>query len=168
LRRRRVYSILETHEPIVNRRFLKIQTLLGKDRPWLSDREPWRWTGEWAAGATEWLSYPDIRTHLDPTNRGLPQGQFWISFEDWSRYFHVLYVCQLFPASWRTPISTDGEPESLVVQGTWRKATGTCGGCPRKGNKTWWRNPQFILSLASGERTQVFVTPILHPSPLAP
>ena len=75
-----------------------------------------------------------------------------------ARYFHVLHVCQLFPASWRVPLSTDGEPEPLVLQGTWRRATNMCGGAPRKGNKTWWRNPQFLLTLASGERTQVFVT----------
>ena len=31
-------------------------------------------------------------------------------------------------------------------------------GSPKKGNPYWWRNPQFILTLASGERTQVFVT----------
>ena len=79
-----------------------------------------------------------------------------MSFEDWAKYFHVLYVCQLFPPSWKVPMSTDPEPEPLVVQGTWKKGR-TCGGSPTKGNYFWWRNPQFILSLASGERTQVFV-----------
>ena len=166
LRRRRVYSILEALEPVSGRRFLRLQENLARERAWHAqahdakqhDRQSWRWTGEWAAGAAEWLVNPDIRAHLDPQSRGLPAGQFWITFEDWARYFHVLHVCQLFPASWRVPLSTDGEPEPLVLQGTWRRATNMCGGAPRKGNKTWWRNPQFLLTLASGERTQVFVT----------
>jgi len=55
-------------------------------------------------------------------------------------------------------MSTDPEPEPLVLQGVWRKALGTCSGSPKKGTPYWWRNPQFILTLSSRERTQVFVT----------
>lgn len=165
-----MYSILETREPVAGRRFLKMQLNLGRNRPWTSDCPAWRWTGHWAAGAPEWASNADIRIDLDATGRGLDPGQFWVSFEDWARYFDVLYVCQLFPASWRVPMSTDPDPEPLVFKGTWRKANGTCGGSPKKGNPHWWKNPQFILSLASRERTQVFVTvsqedPRYNPAP---
>jgi hypothetical protein len=27
--------------------------------------------------------------------------EFWIEYEDWYRFFQVLYVCQLFPDSWQ-------------------------------------------------------------------
>jgi len=158
LRRRRLYSILEAQEPVAGKRFLKMRQNLGKERAWQTDRPAWRWTGQWAAGASEWQSNADIRTALDPSSRALDPGQFWIAFEDWAKYFDVLYVCQVFPASWMTPMSTDPEPEPLVMHGTWRKANSTCGGSPKKGNAYWWKNPQFVLSLASGERTQVFVT----------
>ena len=81
-----------------------------------------------------------------------------MSFDDWTKYFHKLYVCQLFPPTWRVPMTTVPESEPLTLQGKWRHATNTCGGSPKIGNANWWRNPQFILSLASGERTQVLLS----------
>ncbi len=90
LGRRRIYSILEAQEPVSGKRLLKMRLNLGKSAPWQKDRQGWRWTGEWSAGGPEWLSHPDVRIALDPNSRGVGPGEFWMSFEDWTRYFHRL------------------------------------------------------------------------------
>ena len=72
------------------KRLLKMRLNLGKSAPWQKDRQGWRWTGEWSAGGPEWLSHPDVRIALDPNSRGVGPGEFWMSFEDWTRYFHRL------------------------------------------------------------------------------
>jgi len=70
-------------------------------------------------------------------------------------------------------MSTSPQAEPLVLESAWSKAHQLCGGSPKKGNPSWWRNPQFRLQLVTGERTQVFITlsqqdPRFNPNAMKP
>jgi len=65
---------------------------------------------------------------------------FWMSFDDFTRHFTLLYVCRVF---------------EMDTERTWFKATGTsewyghtAGGCP-KFKDTCKNNPQFFLQVSA-------------------
>ncbi|EKX41715.1 hypothetical protein GUITHDRAFT_141718 [Guillardia theta CCMP2712] len=144
-----VYSILDVKEPAVGMRFMKLKPNVQ------TNSSPW--SGMWSNDGPEWVANPEIAKALDYDKASMG-GSFWMTFEDWTRYFHVLHICQLFPPSWYVPRSTHPQPEPLVVQGAWRKTARLCGGLPKMGNPNWWQNPQVMLKLATGEKTQVFIS----------
>eukprot|EP00746_Dinoflagellata_sp_MGD_P133672 gnl/MRDRNA2_/MRDRNA2_67418_c0_seq1.p1 gnl/MRDRNA2_/MRDRNA2_67418_c0~~gnl/MRDRNA2_/MRDRNA2_67418_c0_seq1.p1 ORF type:complete len:269 (+),score=44.49 gnl/MRDRNA2_/MRDRNA2_67418_c0_seq1:134-940(+) len=60
--------------------------------PWGNDRE---WNGAWSDGSPEWKNYPELAAKLRPQRRnsirGMNDGLFWMSFEDYSNHFNTVY-----------------------------------------------------------------------------
>lgn len=143
-RKRRVYGLLDVQEPAPGRRFLKLRSYFG----------PAQWRGKWSNDSPEWLDDPEMRAALrhDPARAG---DTFWMEFDDWIRYMTMLHICQMYPASWEVSRSTHPDPDPYVLEGVWSKERRLCGGSLRKGNSTWWANPQFRMRLSA--RTQVIL-----------
>ncbi|XP_025782075.1 calpain-8, partial [Puma concolor] len=91
-------------------------------------RNPWgevEWTGAWSDSAPEWK-------HIDPRrkeelDKRAEDGEFWMSFSDFSRQFSRLQICSLSPDS----LSGDQlhKWNLVLFNGRWTQGP-TAGGCP--------------------------------------
>ncbi|XP_049456648.1 calpain-2 catalytic subunit-like [Epinephelus fuscoguttatus] len=107
-------------------------------------RNPWgqvEWTGPWSDGSREW-SYvsQDEKSKL---NHVAEDGEFWMSYSDFTRQFSKLEICNLTPD---TLVSDDvGHWNHYQFEGMWRVGS-TAGGC-RNNPATFSSNPQFVVHL---------------------
>ena len=113
-------------------------------------RNPWgmkEWTGPWADFGPEWEhlreTFPDAPDWM-VNYKGEYDGTFWMLFEDFCKYYNMIYVCIHFPSSW----------SEEVMKGRWN-AGNNSGGCPDKHNE-WWLNPCYKISVST--RTQLFIS----------
>ncbi|XP_063773622.1 calpain-9 [Pseudophryne corroboree] len=129
------YSI--TGLDVVNYRGQKVQLI--------RVRNPWgqvEWNGAWSDNATEWNSIdPAERKRLCQTS--LDDGEFWMKFEDFKRYFDKVEICNLTPDALDDDI--EHQWEVAAHEGSWIRGS-TAGGC-RNFLETFWTNPQIKLSL---------------------
>ena len=70
--------------------------------PLVRIRNPWgneaEWNGAWSDGSAEWQYIPDE----EKENLGInfeQDGEFWMSYKDFMRYFDQLEICNLTPDS---------------------------------------------------------------------
>ncbi|XP_033469478.2 calpain-2 catalytic subunit-like [Epinephelus lanceolatus] len=107
-------------------------------------RNPWgqvEWTGPWSDGSREW-SYvsEDEKSKL---NHVAEDGEFWMSYSDFTRQFSKLEICNLTPD---TLVSDEvGHWNHYQFEGMWRVGS-TAGGC-RNNPATFSSNPQFVVHL---------------------
>ncbi|XP_056266886.1 calpain-2 catalytic subunit-like [Pseudoliparis swirei] len=104
-------------------------------------RNPWgqvEWTGAWSDGSSEWSSVQGDCPHANAED-----GEFWMSFSEFSRNYNRVEVCTLTPDT----IDDDSVKHWSVSKfdGTWRRGS-TAGGC-RNNPYTFWMNPQFVIRL---------------------
>lgn len=107
-------------------------------------RNPWgqvEWTGAWSDGSSEWHYVSDEdRSRLRNASE---DGEFWMSFSDWLRYYSRVEICNLTPDA-----LTDDEFEKWdmsLFEGSWRRGS-TAGGCRNYPN-SFYQNPQFVIKL---------------------
>ncbi|CAL8110373.1 unnamed protein product [Orchesella dallaii] len=126
-------------------------------------RNPWgdstEWQGPWSDGSTEWK-------HLDDdTLRGFgisftADGEFWMCYEDFLRYFNQLEICNIGPdvLDELEKIKCHKQDEFIqqkgrwvmnVYNGSWVKGI-TAGGC-RNFVATFGMNPQFLVNLVDAD-----------------
>ncbi|XP_053140905.1 calpain-3 isoform X2 [Hemicordylus capensis] len=129
------YSVTALEEITFKREKLKLVRL----------RNPWgqvEWNGAWSDSSDEW----NIIDQAEKTRlqyKVAEDGEFWISFEDFMRYFTKLEICNLTPDAL--------EKDKLqtwtvsVTEGRWVRGC-TAGGC-RNYPDTFWTNPQYRLKL---------------------
>jgi calpain len=114
--------------------------------PLVRIRNPWgneaEWNGAWSDGSPEWRYVPDE----EKENLGLnfeDDGEFWMSYKDFLKYFDQLEICNL------NPDSLDGDNnfkwEVATFPGAWI-AGDTAGGC-RNNIGTFASNPQYLIML---------------------
>jgi len=113
--------------------------------PLIRIRNPWgneaEWNGAWSDRSPEWQFIPDE----EKENLGLTfeaDGEFWMSYKDFSKYWTELEICNL------SPDSLDDSPvkwEVASFEGSWI-AGESAGGC-RNYVETFASNPQFIITL---------------------
>ncbi|XP_063995560.1 calpain-A-like isoform X2 [Diachasmimorpha longicaudata] len=132
-------------------KYVDIQTPNQPGRiPLLRLRNPWgneaEWNGPWSDGSLEWISIPDH----EKAKLGLTfdsDGEFWMSFQDWKRFFNFVEICHLNPGSLSEDDLNSGKKrwKISVFDGEWVRGV-TAGGC-RKFLGTFCHNPQYIVTL---------------------
>uniref|UniRef100_A0A8C9TAX3 Calpain 2, (m/II) large subunit b n=1 Tax=Scleropages formosus TaxID=113540 RepID=A0A8C9TAX3_SCLFO len=114
----------------------------GRKEKLIRIRNPWgqvEWTGPWSDNSSEW-NYVD---HSERYNVKADDGEFWMSFSDFTRHYSRLEICTLTPDT----LTSDRFKQWSVCNhdGTWRRGS-TAGGC-RNYPMTFWMNPQFVIKL---------------------
>lgn len=122
--------------------------------PMVRVRNPWgdshEWKGAWSDESEEWSMVPeDEKETLGLTYSH--DGEFWMSFSDFTQEYQRLEVCYLGPD---TPSAADfGQDvedditkwEGTLHEGGWRRRV-NAGGC-RNYPQTFWTNPQYRVTI---------------------
>lgn len=114
--------------------------------PLIRIRNPWgneaEWNGAWSDRSAEWQFIPDE----EKENLGLTfeaDGEFWMSYKDFGRYWDQVEICNLSPDSLDDDYKVKWEVASFSA--SWRSEE-TAGGC-RNFIDSFASNPQFIITL---------------------
>ena len=102
------------------------------------------WRGDWSDGDKHWQMIPKHRQHDLGLNFD-DDGEFYMSFRDFLRYFGELEICHLTPDS----LEDDNSRKNFEVfhfYGEWKFGS-TSGGCGNDGNRAFALNPQFFMNL---------------------
>eukprot|EP00105_Crassostrea_gigas_P020933 XP_011439860.1 PREDICTED: calpain-B isoform X9 [Crassostrea gigas] len=127
---------------------IETPTMSGKI-PMVRIRNPWgneaEWKGRWSDQSREWSLIPDSQKD----SIGLTfddDGEFWMSFDDFSKNFEKLEICNLGPDSLEED-ELDGKKrwEGHTENGEWIPRV-NAGGC-RNYLDTFWTNPQYRVTL---------------------
>nr|XP_031322666.1 calpain-14 isoform X1 [Camelus dromedarius] len=108
-------------------------------------RNPWgkvEWKGDWSDSSRTWeLLSPKEKILL---LRKEDDGEFWMSLRDFKAHFMLLVICKLSPGLLSQEV---GQKWSYtMLEGRWEKGT-TAGGQMKSPQDTFWKNPQFLLSV---------------------
>ncbi|XP_066487050.1 calpain-3 [Tiliqua scincoides] len=129
------YSVTGLEETTFKRKKIKLVRL----------RNPWgqvEWNGAWSDSSDEWnVIDRSEKTRLQ--HKVAEDGEFWISFEDFLRYFTKLEICNLTPDA--LEVDKLQTWTVSVTEGRWVRGC-TAGGC-RNYPDTFWTNPQYRLRL---------------------
>ncbi|CAH1791248.1 unnamed protein product, partial [Owenia fusiformis] len=113
--------------------------------PMVRVRNPWgnecEWKGAWSDKSPEWNYIPeDERQEMGLTFDS--DGEFWMSFQDFTHNFQKIEICNLGPDA-LTEEESGGKKkwEATSQDGSWRKRV-NAGGC-RNFLDTFWTNPQY-------------------------
>ncbi|XP_058465598.1 calpain-A-like isoform X1 [Malaya genurostris] len=118
--------------------------------PLIRLRNPWgneaEWNGAWSDQSPEWRFIPDEQKE----ELGLSfdvDGEFWMSYRDFIRYFDRVEICNLSPDSLSEEQESRGKLrwEMSTFEGEWAMGS-TAGGC-RNYLQTFWHNPQYVVHL---------------------
>lgn len=107
------------------------------------------WKGEWSDGDRNWRSIPaGYQRQLGLTFED--DGEFYMSFRDFTTYFGEVEICHL------TPDSIDDHNrhtkfEVFHFYGEWKSGS-TAGGCGNGGKAAFASNPQFFINLNDPDR----------------
>ncbi|XP_001238322.3 calpain-A-like isoform X5 [Anopheles arabiensis] len=118
--------------------------------PLIRLRNPWgneaEWNGPWSDKSPEWRYIPDEQKQELGLNFD-HDGEFWMSYRDFTRYFDRMEICNLSPDSLSDDEMTRGKIswEMSMFEGEWAVGT-TAGGC-RNYLDTFWHNPQYVIRL---------------------
>ncbi|XP_077630348.1 calpain-14 isoform X1 [Crocuta crocuta] len=110
-------------------------------------RNPWgkvEWKGDWSDSSSTWeLLSPKEKILL---LRKSDDGEFWMTLKDFKIHFMLLVICKLTPRL----LSQDvGQKWAYTMwEGRWEKGI-TAGGPMKAPRDTFWKNPQFLLSVWS-------------------
>uniref|UniRef100_A0A8C5U8T3 Calpain-3 n=1 Tax=Malurus cyaneus samueli TaxID=2593467 RepID=A0A8C5U8T3_9PASS len=108
-------------------------------------RNPWgqvEWNGPWSDKSEEWNSV-DEAEKIRLQHKIVEDGEFWISFQDFMRYFTKLEICNLTPDT--LEVDKFQTWTVSVNEGRWVRGC-SAGGC-RNYPDTFWTNPQYRLKL---------------------
>ncbi|XP_029557099.1 calpain-5 [Salmo trutta] len=120
-----------------------------KTIPLIRMRNPWgktEWNGAWSDSSAEWERVGSMeRAKLGITVEN--DGEFWMVFTDWCKYFTDADVCHLINTSLLTIHKTWHE---VVHFGSWTKHSeplhNRCGGCMNY-KQTFLQNPQYLFDM---------------------
>uniref|UniRef100_A0A182MAF2 Calpain n=1 Tax=Anopheles culicifacies TaxID=139723 RepID=A0A182MAF2_9DIPT len=118
--------------------------------PLIRLRNPWgneaEWNGPWSDKSPEWRYIPDEQKQELGLNFD-HDGEFWMSYRDFTRYFDRMEICNLSPDSLGDDEFTRGKIrwEMSMFEGEWAIGS-TAGGC-RNYLDTFWHNPQYVIRL---------------------
>ncbi|XP_030622055.1 calpain-5a [Chanos chanos] len=116
-------------------------------------RNPWgekEWTGPWSDSSEEWKKVSKSeRERLGVTVQD--DGEFWMTFEDFCKYFTDLILCRLINTSY---LSIHKTWEEAVMKGSWSQhddpLKNRSGGCINH-KATFIQNPQYVFDVKKVE-----------------
>ncbi|XP_076024623.1 calpain-5-like [Genypterus blacodes] len=116
-------------------------------------RNPWgktEWNGVWSDSSEEWSKVGDTeRGNLGITVED--DGEFWMAFSDWCKFFTEVDVCRLINTS---VVSLHKTWHEVVHFGSWTKHAqpllNRCGGCANH-KPTFLQNPQYLFDVTKQE-----------------
>ncbi|XP_060857288.1 calpain-B-like [Metopolophium dirhodum] len=119
--------------------------------PLIRLRNPWgnesEWNGRWSDKSEEWLNIPQqLKQSIGLIK--VDDGEFWMPFEDFVKYFSKLNICHLAPGLLdRETHGTDGEKKRdlSILEGAWVR--GATGGGYNTFQETFPSNPQYCITL---------------------
>uniref|UniRef100_A0A665U1Y7 Calpain 6 n=1 Tax=Echeneis naucrates TaxID=173247 RepID=A0A665U1Y7_ECHNA len=128
--------------------------------PLIRMRNPWgktEWKGAWSDSSEEWSKVGDMeRGNLGITVED--DGEFWMIFTDWCKFFTDADVCRLINTS---VISIHKTWNEVVHFGSWTKNAepllNRCGGCANH-KPTFLQNPQVYLFDVTKEVDEVLIS----------
>ncbi|KPP78698.1 calpain-5-like, partial [Scleropages formosus] len=121
--------------------------------PMIRMRNPWgkiEWKGPWSDGSEEWQRVGSTeRESIGLTVED--DGEFWMAFDDWCKYFTSADVCHVI----NTSLAEAGKTWNKVVHyGSWTKhpvpILNRCGGCMND-KETFLQNPQYLFNMTKEE-----------------
>ncbi|VDP35927.1 unnamed protein product [Schistosoma margrebowiei] len=146
------YSVTDIRQVHTNYQSQSIR-LIRLRNPWGNDRE---WSGPWSDQSREWRNIPpDERKRIGLTFD--EDGEFWMSFDDFVRYFSRLELCHLGPESVAYspgPVNrrcNKRQWEMICEEGEWLRNS-TAGGCSNFPN-TFYMNPQFHVEVVDPDES---------------
>ncbi|KAH8855087.1 Calpain-B isoform 2 [Schistosoma japonicum] len=146
------YSVTDIREVHTNYESRSVR-LIRLRNPWGNDCE---WSGPWSDQSKEWRSIPpDERKRIGLTFD--EDGEFWMSFDDFVRYFSRLELCHLGPESVAVSPSATGSRYATrrwkitCEEGEWLRNS-TAGGCTNFPN-TFYMNPQFHVQIVDPDES---------------
>ncbi|KAL1383959.1 hypothetical protein pipiens_013096 [Culex pipiens pipiens] len=116
--------------------------------PLLRLRNPWgnanEWNGAWSDKSAEWQYIPEA------TKREIGlifevDGEFWMSMQDFTKYFDRIEICNLSPDCPIVRQKGEYPWKQSAFEGEWVIGN-TAGGC-RNHIETFWHNPQYVVTL---------------------
>ncbi|PVD18725.1 hypothetical protein C0Q70_21276 [Pomacea canaliculata] len=116
--------------------------------PMIRLRNPWgqgEWKGAFSDGSVEWKKI----SGSDKEKLGLTfedDGEFWMTFEDFCKYFHQTAICRVVNTSFFSINKTWHEGLS---HGAWTKPE-RAGGCPNH-KDTFLKNPQYAFDVTDDD-----------------
>ncbi|XP_059263575.1 calpain-14 isoform X2 [Mustela nigripes] len=120
-------------------------------------RNPWgkvEWKGDWSDSSSTWeLLSPKEKILL---LRKSDDGEFWMTLKDFKAHFMLLVICKLTPGLLSQEV---GQKWACTLrEGKWEKGS-TAGGRMKSPRDTFWKNPQFLLSIWSPQEDRRFLMP---------
>lgn len=128
-----------------------------------------KWKGAWSDYSKEWDAVPeDVKRRM--SLRRTSDGEFWMSYEDFSKMFNVIEVCNFSPEE---VIEEEEEEETPHGHGKWYK-TAQKGKWTKGINSGGFRNaeinPQYLMTLETpddGDKCSIVITLMQHCDGLA-
>ncbi|XP_006632721.1 calpain-5 [Lepisosteus oculatus] len=116
-------------------------------------RNPWgktEWNGTWSDSSKEWEKVGSSeREAMGITVED--DGEFWMSFDDWCKYFTDVDVCRIINTSLLSIHKTWHE---AIFKGSWAKNAdpllNRSGGCMNH-RETFLQNPQYVFDISKSE-----------------
>ena len=108
------------------------------------------WKGKWGDKSYDWKYVSnDVKKQLQLDDK--PDGEFWMSFDDFYSNFEIVQICSLSPDAYSDEL--EGKHPNLNLKwnmisynGEW-KIGKTAGGCGQYDKNLYWTNPQFLITL---------------------
>ncbi|CAH1768311.1 162_t:CDS:2, partial [Entrophospora sp. SA101] len=104
---------------------------------------PWgevEWNGRWSDNSSEWQKI-SISKRNKLGFKIAEDGDFWMSFEDFTKNFSTLVICRHLNTSWFT---LGKRWYGTILHGRWSIKNKTAGGCINNIN-TFYENPQYSI-----------------------
>lgn len=134
--------------------------LIRLNNPWCGELE---FKGLWCDESDAWNTLEEeLREALQHKN--LAKGEFWISFEDFYKNFHMIEFCNLTSDACIMDYIKD-EHENLKWKllsftGEWTPGF-TAGGCGMNNEALFWTNPQFLVNLKNTDSNDNLTTVLI-------
>lgn len=118
-------------------------------------RNPWgnevEWNGSWSDNSSEWdLLSETSRDKLGHLNAN--DGEFWMNFSDFMSNFDVVQIVHInLDCYIDNALNEDDYEENkwncTYYHSIWSTEHDTAGGCGKINKRSFWKNPQFLISL---------------------